>query len=269
MLPLKPFESKIVLCDYHEGCLAYTILILFLAMEDPMKPKLSLVIPCYNEAAGLPKLVDRCAEVLSSSELEILFVNNGSTDESAELLDRLTAPHSNFRVVTVKENKGYGFGILSGLEAARGEYIGWTHADLQTDPNDAVRALEIIEKESVPCFVKGRRYGRPLGDRFFTFGMTVFELIVLRHWLMDINAQPTIFPKSFFDSWKNAPHDFSLDLFAFYQAKQAKLKTIRFPVYFGEREFGTSHWNIDWRSKFKFIKRTMDFTFKLRKTLAV
>lgn len=234
--------------------------------EFAMTIKLSLVIPCYNEEKSLPKLVKRCGEVLNSEEIEVIFVNNGSTDNSASVLEGLITPFKNFKIATVAVNQGYGFGILSGLNVAEGEFIGWTHADLQTDPEDALKALACLEKETRPqeCFVKGRRYGRPLGDTFFTFGMTIFEYLILGRWLMDINAQPTIFPKAFFKTWKNPPHDFSLDLFAFHQAKKAGLKLLRFPVYFGKREFGTSHWNINWKAKYKFIRRTIDFSFKLK-----
>jgi hypothetical protein len=96
--------------------------------------------------------------------------------------------------------------------------------------------------------------------------MSAFESILLSHCFWDINAQPTIFTKSFFDKWgTNAPNDFSLDLFAYYMAKREKLKIKRFPVYFGKREHGVSHWNIDWSAKKKFISRTIAFSLALRK----
>ena len=97
--------------------------------------------------------------------------------------------------------------------------------------------------------------------------MSLFETIYLRTPLWDINAQPTIFPRAFFSSWKNPPKDFSLDLYAYYQARQAGLAVHRFPVQFGKRLHGTSHWNINWRAKWKFIVRTIDFSRRLRNTL--
>lgn len=232
--------------------------------------KLSLVIPCYNESKNLEPLASRCHEVFGEREdVEVILVDNGSTDDSAKVLAEISQKYAGIRSVKVEVNQGYGFGILSGLRAADGEYIGWTHADMQTDPHDALRALELLAERDYPedVYVKGRRYGRPIGDTFFTIGMSFFETIVLRRFLWDINAQPNIFPKSFFDSWENPPSDFSLDLFAYYTAKKSGLKVIRFPVYFGDRLHGTSHWNVDWKAKVKFIKRTMDFTFKLRREL--
>jgi hypothetical protein len=97
--------------------------------------------------------------------------------------------------------------------------------------------------------------------------MSVFETALLKAPLWDINAQPTMFSKAFFDAWEEPPPDFSLDLYAYYQARRASLQVRRFPVYFGERAHGISHWNIDWRSKLKFIRRTARYSMALRKNL--
>jgi len=66
---------------------------------------------------------------------------------------------------------------------------------------------------------------------------------------------------------KNPPHDFALDLYAYYQAKKTKLKIFRFPVRFGKRAHGVSHWNINWTAKRKFILRTIEFSLKLNRRL--
>lgn len=235
-------------------------------MELIMPFELSLVIPCYNEAKNLPTLVQRCVESLNRPNLEVILVDNGSTDETGKILPELIKPYPFLQSVRVDKNQGYGFGILSGLKAAKGKYLAWTHADMQTDPADILQALEIINKtpSDTNLFIKGQRYNRPFGDVFFTWGMGIFETLLLGTWLFDINAQPTIFPKSFFDSWQNPPHDFSLDLYAYYQAKKSGLVIKRFPVNFGKRLHGISHWNINWRAKLKFIRRTITYSLTLR-----
>jgi len=231
--------------------------------------KLSIIVPCYNEAANIPLILERFKESISGDDIELLLVNNGSTDNSQEVMESLI-PQSPFaRIVNVPVNKGYGYGIVSGLRAGKGEYLAWTHADMQTDPHDVIRALDIIEKEAEPekVFVKGNRKKRPIADNFFTAGMGIFESIYMGTPLMDINAQPNLFHRSFFESWESPPDDFSLDLFAFYMARCKKIAVKRFPVLFTERIHGHSHWNVDWKSKIKFIKRTFDFSFKLKKRL--
>jgi glycosyltransferase involved in cell wall biosynthesis len=232
-------------------------------------PYVSLIIPCYNEALNLPLLVQRCKKCFATyPEVEVVLVDNGSTDTTPAVLARLLQDEAQIRSIRVDVNRGYGYGILQGLRSASGEYVGWTHADMQTDPADVVRALPLLRTAGPRgVYVKGRRHGRPISDRVFTAGMGVFETLLLRKPLWDINAQPNLFPRSFFESWANPPHDFSLDLYGYYQAQRAGLGVERIAVHFGERAHGRSHWNVDWRSKWKFIKRTVEFSLGLRRTL--
>ena len=206
--------------------------------------------------------------------IEVILINNGSTDNSQAVLDKLLPNYPFARTVLVPKNQGYGYGILQGLREAKGDYIGWTHADMQTDPNDVVRAYELLlqqtgleqnkQNKNALLFIKGNRQGRPLFDVFFTAGMSCFETMFFGTIMHDINAQPNIFPRSFFEQWENPPYDFALDLYAFYQAKKKKLKIIRFPVDFTPRLHGTSKWNTGLQSKIKFIKRTLKFSVELK-----
>ncbi|MCX8956442.1 glycosyltransferase family 2 protein [Erwinia psidii] len=230
--------------------------------------RFSLVIPCYNEAANLPLLLERCKHVVARPDVEVILVDNGSTDDSPQVLQALLPQYPGCRSIRVEVNQGYGFGIVSGLKAATGAVLGWTHADLQTDPQDALRGFDLFEKHGDAIFVKGKRYGRPLMDVVFTVGMSLFETLLLAKPMWDINAQPTLFSRAFFDSWRAAPDDFSLDLFAYYQAQQQGMKVYRFPVKFGERAHGVSHWNVNWAAKRKFIRRTVDFSLQLKKNMA-
>ncbi|MDQ1911645.1 glycosyltransferase family 2 protein [Paenibacillus sp. GD4] len=228
---------------------------------------LTIVVPCYNEEKNIPLILERFNQCINGREdIEVILVNNGSTDRSEEVLRKLLPGFSFARTVLVQVNQGYGFGIISGLREAKGKYIGWTHADLQTDPNDVIKALKIIENKGYPgdIYVKGNRKNRPLFDQFFTSGMSIFESIYMGTKLSDINAQPNLFHRSFFDSWKSPPHDFSLDLFALYKASKANLTIERFDVIFPERIHGQSSWNTGLASKWKFIKRTLSFSKKLK-----
>jgi polyisoprenyl-phosphate glycosyltransferase len=237
------------------------------ADPTPRTPAFSLVIPCYNEARSLPELVLRARFTAEAGDGEVILVDNGSTDDTPEVLARLLDPADDrVRSIRVDPNEGYGWGITSGLAAARGPIVGWTHADLQTDPADALRALAAMEGTE-RAFVKGRRYGRPAADRVFTAGMSVFETALLRRPLADINAQPTMFHRALLDEWGTPPKDFALDLFAMYTAAERGFEIRRVPVIFAPRRFGTSSWNVDLAAKRKFIKRTVDFSLALRKTL--
>lgn len=229
--------------------------------------KFSLVIPCYNEAASLPRLLERCKGVTCYPDIEVILVDNGSTDDSSQVLQKLLPQYPGCRSIHIEKNCGYGFGILSGLKAAKGEILGWTHADMQTDPQDVLQGLKLFEKKGDGIFAKGCRYGRPWADAVFTVGMSVFETILFGRPMWDINAQPTMFSRAFFETWQDPPHDFSLDLYAYYQAHCRRLQVHRFPVMFSKRAHGISHWNINWAAKRKFIRRTVDCSLQLKKGL--
>jgi polyisoprenyl-phosphate glycosyltransferase len=231
--------------------------------------KLSIVIPCYNELKNLPLLLERCAQVVTRNDIEIVLVDNGSTDDSYRFINQQLSNFPFLSLAHVKQNNGYGNGILEGLNKASGEILAWTHADMQTDPGDLIKGLEYFENISDPSriFAKGRRSGRPMTDTFFTVGMSVFETLLLKTFMWDINAQPTLFHRSFYEEWETPPKDFSLDLFAYFMAKKSGLKFRRFPVFFKERRFGVSHWNFSLAGKFKFIKRTLSYSFELSRNL--
>lgn len=229
--------------------------------------KFSLIIPCYNEADNLPLLLERCNMLAREPDCEVILVDNGSSDGTSDVLQELLPSYSGCRSIRVEHNQGYGFGILSGLNAAKGELLGWTHADMQTDPLDALLGIQLFENYGKDIFVKGRRYGRPIGDVVFTVGMSIFETLLLRRPLWDINAQPTMFSRAFFETWKEPPYDFSLDLFSYYQARKEGIDVYRFPVRFGKRAHGVSRWNINWAAKRKFILRTVDFSLQIKKRI--
>ena len=169
----------------------------------------------------------------------------------------------------MESQNGYGNDILEGLKKARYEYLCWTHADLQTDPNDVIRGLEIIISNiGDEQFIKGKRKSRPFFDLLLTYGMQLIVFFLLKVRLNDINAQPKVFHRSFYDKFlkDRSPKDFSLDLFALYEAKTNNYEIISFPVHFKKREFGVAkggggslinRWNL--------VKRTFRYIYRLKK----
>lgn len=225
-------------------------------------------MPCYNEAANIPLLLERFGQVLKNEDVKLILVDNGSTDDSPAVLSKHLTACSFAESIRVPANQGYGYGILQGLKHSRSQFIGWTHADMQTDPYDIIRAIEKIESNGCDpeIYVKGQRRGRPLSDSFFTGGMSVLETIYMGTKLWDINAQPNLFHRSFFESWSKPPEDFALDLYAYFMARRAGLKILRMDVIFPKRIHGHSSWNTGLRAKYKFIMRTLDFSVKLKKS---
>lgn len=231
-----------------------------------MRPttKLTIVIPSFNEADGLSDLVQKLSSILEiESRVEFIIVNNGSTDGTQSVLASLLNGKSGIRAVHLSENRGYGHGIKAGLQHATSEFAGWTHADLQTNPEDVVRALDAALAAPGKVFVKGERVGRPIVDKLFSTGMSVFESLLFRMRLREINAQPTIFSSSLRSVILDGPDDFGLDLFAIISSKSRGYSEIRIPVVFEPRVFGQSKWNTSFRSRAHFIARTIIFSFDL------
>lgn len=238
-----------------------------------MAQKLSVVLPCYNEALNLPALFQRLDLFLEAMpDAEIILVNNGSGDNSQEIMEREIASRSAsaIRIVQVPENRGYGFGILSGLRQATSETLAWTHADIQTDPLDVKRAWDSwLQKPNGTTLVKGTRTNRKFMEAVFSFGMGVIASLALGKRLKEINAQPKLFSRDFFNAiQENAPNDFSLDLYFQYRALQ-KGNVLEIPVHFGKRTAGEAKGGSgsSWKLRKKLIKRSLAYIFQLRREL--
>ena len=231
-----------------------------------MTNNFSIVIPCYNESGNLLKLIDICKKELCANGVEVILIDNGSTDGSDKILKTIKDSDQLLKSYRLEKNQGYGGGILYGLSKAKGQYIGWTHADLQTDPADVLNGFKLMDSDKI--FVKGSRVGRPIADNIFSIGMGIFESIILRTKLWEINAQPTIFSKKFFLSWSDPPEDFSLDLYSYVMAKKNNLSIKRLTVFFPERFYGNSSWNTGLKSKLALIQRTIKFSFQLKKRIS-
>ena len=227
---------------------------------------LSVVVPCYNEEENIPLIVSKFNKILEEStlEMEVILVNNGSNDDSKNTLKKVISNiKQDIKALNLNKNIGYGHGILSGLKMAKGDVLAWTHADLQTDPRDVISAyLEFKKHNNSNLVVKGKRRNRNFIDYFFTWGMQVYCNLKLSHKLNDINAQPKLFSRKFYEkNFNNAPLDFALDLFLLTKAK--KIKTI--DVFFYDRKFGKAKGGGSIKGKYKLIIRTLIYIAKLKK----
>ena len=111
--------------------------------------KYSLVIPCFNEAENILPLIDKLKNnILKKKKIEVILVNNGSTDNTLSILKDQEKKFSNIVIVNIKTNIGYGNGIISGLKKSTGNIVGWTHADLQTDPNDFLIGIDLFKERT-------------------------------------------------------------------------------------------------------------------------
>jgi glycosyltransferase involved in cell wall biosynthesis len=228
-------------------------------------PQLSVVLPCYNEARGIENILNRFAEVAEGREFELILVDNGSRDNTPDVLKTLLPRYKFARSVRVEVNQGYGHGIYTGLQAARGEVLAWSHADLQTDPADVFRALKTYRAAAQPAhtLVKGRRHGRRFSERVISFGMGTLATLIFRTPLWEINAQPKLFHRSLLEHATNPPIDFNLDVYMLVQAKRNGWKIESISVQFPPRQYGHSNWARTWKSKIRTISRSIKYMLRL------
>lgn len=234
-----------------------------------MTTRLSVVVPCYNEEKNIPKVLGDFSEVFKNTPgVELILVDNGSRDKTGEAIDRAITAYPFARKVTVEVNQGYGYGILQGLKAAQGDCLGWTHADLQTDPADVLRAYRLYQEECRhrKILVKGRREARSWVEAFLSYGMQLLCSMVLGVWLEEVNAQPKLFPRALYQQMKDPPHDFSLDLYLLYLAKKKEYYFYSIPVYFRERQHGEAKGGGgSLKNRWNLIKRTFHYIFELKR----
>ena len=231
--------------------------------------KLSIVIPFYNEEENIDYILKNIDKEYKNFS-EFILVDNGSTDNTLKKIDDYINLNNTKKIIKIKieKNIGYGNGINTGLKIANGDFLGWTHGDLQTDIKDIYKGFEMIEngKYNNYIFLKGIRKNRKMGESLLTLFMSFLTSLFFLRIFNDINAQPKIFHKTFYKKLKKIPNDFSLDLYFYYKAKKNNLQIIELPVIFNKRLYGIakggSGSNIF--TKIKIIIRTLKYIIKLR-----
>lgn len=130
--------------------------------EEFKKIKLSLVVPAYNEEEALPIFYDEVMKVekeLSNVDLEFLFVDDGSRDDTLSVLRDLHEKDHRVHYVSFSRNFGKEAAIYAGLENAKGDYVAILDADLQDPPSLLPEMLRIVREEDYEC-VGTRRVDR-------------------------------------------------------------------------------------------------------------
>jgi dolichol-phosphate mannosyltransferase len=122
--------------------------------EVTNSPTLSVVVPLYNEEANLPILQEELRVALSGLDYEVVFVDDGSVDRTAERIE----PAGNIRVIRFEKNSGQSAAIYAGLTAARGATVVIIDGDLQNDPADIPKLLaEIAGGADLVCGYRVKR----------------------------------------------------------------------------------------------------------------
>jgi dolichol-phosphate mannosyltransferase len=122
-------------------------------------PLISIVVPVHNEEEALPALYARTQAALADLEHELIFVDDGSTDASAGLIEGWVGEAGNVVLVQLSRNFGMEIAMSAGIDHARGDHVVLMHADLQ-DPPELIPDMLRIAGEEEADVVFARRIGR-------------------------------------------------------------------------------------------------------------
>ena len=225
--------------------------------------ELSLVIPCYNEEANIETEAIQLVNELTNSNIsfEITLVDNGSYDNTAQILNDLKNRYSQINIVTIKKNEGYGWGIIKGLKNCTGSYVGFLCADGQISPKDVINVFRKLKSENLDlCKVKRIKRYDGLYRLFLSKSYNFLFHFLFPVSTNDVNGTPKIMKYNCYKKLDISSKDWFIDTEIMVKAKIFGFKIGEVPVEFKKREKGKS--NIKFTIVFEFVRNLVKY--KLR-----
>lgn len=153
---------------------------------------ISIIVPSYNEAESLSVLLSKIHDVLKAHaySAEVIFINDGSTDATADVLNTLSLQSPlTVHIIHFKNNRGKAAALTAGFQKATGDIIITMDADLQDDPAEIPKLIDILEQENLDL-VSGWKFPRkdPVEKRIFSFIFNRVTSILTGVKLHDMNC---------------------------------------------------------------------------------
>jgi len=206
----------------------------------------SLVMPCYNEEESVPVTIPRLIAAFSAAghRLELVAVDNGSTDGTAGALRELAARHPEVTIETVDVNIGYGNGLLRGIPRCTAPWVGFIPADGQVDAADVVHLFESAAASRGDVVAKARRRFRMDGSWRKVVSIS-YNFLVRLLWpkldTLDVNGTPKILPRAALIAMQLESRGWFLDPEIMIKSHYMGLRVLEFNVFARMRGSGTSH----------------------------
>jgi glycosyltransferase involved in cell wall biosynthesis len=154
-----------------------------------------MMVAAYNESAGLEDAVtDALAGLRNLDDYEVIIVNDGSTDGTAEIADRLVHEHEHVRVVHHPVNRGLAAAYRSGLEAATKDFFTWIAGDAEIEPHSIVAVLSAIGQADLVIPYHEGSGKRTWYRRLLTWFATG-QINMLFGWHLRYYQGPTVYPR--------------------------------------------------------------------------
>jgi len=119
------------------------------------RPLFSIVIPVFNEEDNIKLLIASIENALVAYSYELIFVDDFSSDESCKIISLEANPHTS--LIAFKYHKGQSSALSTGIKRARGHYIVTMDGDLQNDPSDIPKMLDVIQNEALDMVIGFRQ----------------------------------------------------------------------------------------------------------------
>ncbi|MFI3265630.1 MAG: glycosyltransferase family 2 protein [Rikenellaceae bacterium] len=160
-----------------------------------MNPNLSIIVPLYNEEESLPELISWIDRVCLANSLskEVIFIDDGSTDDSWEVVSKLKAQYDCIRAIKFRRNYGKSAALYCGFDAALGDVIITMDADLQDSPDEIPELYRMIVEDGFDLVsgwkkVRHDPMGKTLPSRFFNMTARVVSKIKLHDFNCGLKA---------------------------------------------------------------------------------
>jgi glycosyltransferase involved in cell wall biosynthesis len=209
-------------------------------------PDLSLVMPCYNEEESVGLTIRRLLAAFNAAgfRLELIAVDNGSSDRTGAIISELAREHAGVRPHRVEVNQGYGYGLLSGVPLCRAPWVGFIPADGQVDPADVVHLYEAAAESNGRVLAKVRRRFRMDGLQRKLVSIA-YNLLVRMLWprldSLDVNGTPKILPREALLAMRLQSTGWFLDPEIMIKAHYMGLRVLEFNAFARMRGRGVSH----------------------------
>lgn len=228
-------------------------------MNNQTGPDLSIVIPFYNEEANVEGVIVDVVQSLSQAKVdyEIVAVNNGSTDKTGALLEEIKKNHPQISICTVHPNRGYGWGIISGLQQTRGRFVGYIWGDRQIDAASLVEIYQELKQNRVDFCkakrVKKSRLGFYRKSMSWIYNLLFFLMFGVRS--SDINGCPKIMKREVYLKVMPQSKDWFIDAEIMIKLKRFGYTFSEVPVVSKKREKGKS--KVRLATAFEFVKNML------------
>lgn len=228
-----------------------------------MSCDLSIVMPAFNEEACIDQALSELIEVLDKRDLhyELVVLDNGSSDGTFAVLEKVRKRHPQVTVVRFAENQGYGGAIARGLSLCSGAVVGFTCADGEVPAESVVQMYDLLQSGHIDL-CKGKRIGRTsLRRQLWSVGYHLVVGLLFEIHITDINGYPVLTRRRVVEDMRLSRTNWMINIEILLHARQRGLITAELDVPHRERLGGRSH--VRWYFPLVFLVQLVQFRWWL------